>query len=133
MIRTDKFGISKGLYAVYLPSFDVNDVSESQHGDAGATYEATIMAAWFRRRGGVTRACIGNLWNIHRGMAPSAEQFLGQLDDGRYGAQCEGRWDGDRYWGAQEPEVVEEHLTLLRPMLDSYPAIPLGFDGWWRF
>jgi hypothetical protein len=59
--------------------------------------------------------------------------------DGRYGGDCHGRWDGTRYWGAQEPDVIAEHLTVLRPMLDGYaenpkdPPLPAGFDGWWTF
>ena len=24
-------------------------------------------------------------------------------------------------------------LGLLRPMLDAYPQVPAGFDGWWTF
>lgn len=46
---------------------------------------------------------------------------------------CHGRWDGDRYWGAQEPEVMEHHLALLGPMLADYPTIPAGYDGWWTY
>jgi hypothetical protein len=62
-----------------------------------------------------------------------AHEFLTQHTDGRYGGDCEGRWDGERYWGAQEPAVIEQHLALLRPMLANYPNIPDGYDGWWRF
>lgn len=50
-----------------------------------------------------------------------------------YGGSCEGRWDGQRYWGAQEPDVMAQHLDLLRPMIVNYPEIPAGYDGWWRF
>lgn len=35
--------------------------------------------------------------------------------------------------GAQQPDVTEEHLALLRPMLANYPAVPDGYSGWWRF
>lgn len=53
--------------------------------------------------------------------------------DGRYGGTCEGRWDGQNYWGAQKPDVIAEHLALLRPMLANYPAAPSSYDCWWRF
>ncbi|MCX5103440.1 hypothetical protein [Streptomyces sp. NBC_00439] len=53
--------------------------------------------------------------------------------DGRYGGDCEGRWVGESYWGAQKPDTIAEHLALLRPMLANCPAIPARFDGWWKF
>jgi hypothetical protein len=28
---------------------------------------------------------------------------------------------------------MEQHLKILRPMLANYPALPDGYDGWWRF
>jgi hypothetical protein len=29
--------------------------------------------------------------------------------------------------------LIEEHLALLRPMLENFPAVLAGFDGWWTF
>lgn len=122
MIRTDRFLISKRLYAVDLNSL-------TTHGES----DAWMTAAWFRRQHRVTRACIGRLWDIQRPLPKDAAAFLAAHDDGRYGGDCDGRWDGERYWGAQKPEVIEAHLAVLRPMLAAYPEVPPGYDGWWRF
>lgn len=130
MIRSDKFLIPQRPYAVDLSSLRKIESFNSPTGD---WYWYRIDAVWFRRKQGVTVACTGHLRDLQRPEPADHAQFLAQHDDGRYGGTCEGRWDGERYWGAQEPEVMAEHLELLRPMLANYPAIPAGFDGWWRF
>lgn len=122
MIRADKFLISKRLYAVDPSSLQTHDESD-----------AWMTAVWFRRKQGVTAACIGRLWDIQRPLPKDAAEFLARHDDGRYGGDCEGRWDGTGYWGAETPETVAAHLAILRPMLADYPTIPTGYDGWWRF
>ncbi|WP_228981442.1 hypothetical protein [Streptomyces sp. DH12] len=122
MIRDDRFLISRRPYAVDLTSLHTQ-----------APSRARINAVWYRRRNGSTVACIGHLWDIQRPLPTSAAEFLARHDDGRYGGRCEGRWDGAWYWGAQEPAVMEQHLEVLRPMLAAYPAVPPGYDGWWRF
>jgi hypothetical protein len=81
----------------------------------------------------MTAACIGTLWDYARPATADVVDFLASTTDGRYGGACEGRWDGTRYWGAQEPGIIEYHLRLLRPMLASYPEIPIGFDGWYVY
>lgn len=122
MIREERFLISRRPYAVDLSSLAVDSYGK-----------ATVAAVWFRRRRGVTVACIGELWNFPRLTPKDAREFLVSHTDGRYGGDCHGRWDGTRYWGAQEPGVAAAHLSLLRPMLDGYPSVPAGYDGWWRF
>ena len=125
------FAISgKRRYAVDLSSLDVPDGpshpgSEYQH--------ATVRAVWFRRKERVTAACVGYLRDYMRLPIPDVADFLARSTDGRYGGVCEGRWDGTRYWGAQEPETIEAHLELLRPMLEWYPDLPDGFDGWYVY
>jgi hypothetical protein len=130
VIREDRFLISRRPYAVDFDSLRITHTSEGYDGRPRVT--ARLNAAWFRRRQGATIACIGHLWDIQDPPA-DALAFLAAHDDGRYGGTCEGRWDGERYWGAQEPEMMGQHLVLLRPMLANYPAIPDGYDGWWRF
>jgi len=110
------------------------------HGRCGdrVTFNGTADAVWYRRQNGITRACIGTLglWSHylprHLNLDDPHDILTADLD-GRYGGDCHGRWDGQRYWGAQEPAVIEQHLALLRPMLTNYPNIPAGYDGWWRF
>lgn len=121
MIREDRFLISRRPYAVDLSSLCVD------------LHRCTINAVWFRRRSGKTVACVGYLWDYQRPAPADVAEFLRRHDDGRYGGECEGRWDGENYWGAQKPDVIEQHLALLKPMLANYPDAPAGFDGWWRF
>ncbi|MDJ0342233.1 hypothetical protein QMK19_03405 [Streptomyces sp. H10-C2] len=134
MIRETRFLISHKSFAV-----DLSTLTGEQHerGDRIA-YSGHVSAVWFRRKDGTTRACLGTLklWS-HYLPAPldltDPRAVLAADMDGRYGGDCHGRWDGERYWGAQEPFTMALHLTLLEPMLDNYPAIPEDHDGWWRF
>jgi hypothetical protein len=133
VIREEKFTLSKRPYAVNLTSLRVKTI-EPGEGHPNRWHRVTIDAVWFRRRRGETVACIGQLWDGMRDPAPvDVHDALRRMDDGRYGGDCRGRWDGRGYWGAEEPAVVERHLALLRPMLAAYPAAPAGFDGWWRY
>jgi hypothetical protein len=134
VIRDDTFRISRRPYAINLGT-----VTAEQHerGDRWAL-SGNCHALWFRRQAGATRACLGTLrlWT-HRLAEPiditDPCAILRADLDGRYGGDCHGRWDGTRYWGAQEPHVQDLHLTLLEPMLAAYPALPPDHDGWWRF
>lgn len=121
MRRETRHVMSHRPYAVDLSSLRVDHS------------RARLDAVWFRRRHGVTAACIGHLWDYQRPAPKDAAEFLERHDDGRYGGNCEGRWDGARYWGAQEPAVIEAHLALLRPMLADLPNVPDSYDGWWTF
>jgi hypothetical protein len=130
MIREDRFLISRKPYAVDLGSLRGRI---EIHGDGRTSYYGRLDAVWFRRRRGVTISCIGTLWNIQNSEPSSAEEFLSRYDDGRYGGDCEGRWDGESYWGHVTLEQQERHLAILRPMLDGYPDLPEGYSGWWTF
>lgn len=132
MRREERFVQSHAPYAVDLGSLCLKDRGVSR-GTGQPFYKAEVDAVWFRRRNGRTVACVGYLWN-HQSPAPgSAEDFLERFTDGRYGGECLGRWDGERYWGAQHPDVIERHLALLQPMLDNHPDVPPGYDGWHTF
>ncbi len=131
MIRTDRFLISKRLYAVDLSSLTAERYTRQ---DGTPYYCGRIGAVWFRRKQGVTAACIGSLWDFQDGEPTSDPAvFLAAHDDGRHGGDCYGRWDGESYWGTGTLADQEQHLAILRPMLTAYPAIPPGYDGWWRF
>lgn len=133
MIRADKFLISKRLYAVDLSSLRVAVDAPLTPGDQRSHW-VDVDAVWFRRRRGVTVACVGFLRDYQGGTAPAdAEAAVAHMDDGRYGGRCEGRWDGTRYWGAQHPDEIVRHLELLRPMLANYPAIPAPYSGWFQY
>lgn len=134
MIREDRFLISRKPFAV-----DLDTLVGSQHprGDRHA-FSGSVNALWFRRQSGITRACLGTLKLFsHYLPAPldldDPHAVLAADLDGRYGGDCHGRWDSERYWGAQEPHVQALHLTVLEPMLANYPALPAGHSGWWTF
>ncbi|MEE4598256.1 hypothetical protein V2J94_41545 [Streptomyces sp. DSM 41524] len=141
MIREDRFLISRKPFAVDLTSLISGEQTVRDEGTDHERYlySGRINAVWFRRKQGTTYACLGSLglWshNLRYRIENTEDpmQVLSADLDSRYGGDCYGRWDGERYWGAQKPEVIEQHLTLLRPMLDAYPDVPEGYDGWWRF
>ncbi|MDP4501033.1 hypothetical protein [Nonomuraea turcica] len=129
MIREDKFVISRRPYAVDLSSLRLTE----EQGHAGLFWRGRVDAVWFRRRKGVTVACIGILWDSQHERPADAAAFLRAHDDGRYGGDCDGRWDGASYWGNVTLDVQEQHLAILWPMLANYPELPAGWSGWWRF
>jgi hypothetical protein len=139
VIRTDRFRISKRPYAVDLSSFNAKWHENTWTGEPPknarkGTWHCTIQAVWFRRRSGLTVACVGYLWDIKLAEPADALVFLEAHDDGRYGGTTLGRWDGSGYWGSEVTlEEQSQHLEVLRPMLAGYPAIPPGYDGWWTF
>jgi hypothetical protein len=130
MIRDTRFLISHKPYAVDLTSLRTQ---EHTRPDSSHFYSGRINAVWFRRRRGETVACIGTLWDFQNTSPADGPAFLAAHDDGRHGGDCDGRWDGTSYWGNVTLEQQEQHLAILRPMLANYPAIPDGYDGWWRF
>ena len=132
MIREDRFLISRKPYAVDLTSLR-GSRTDTPKGRNEYYFGGRIDAVWFRRRQGVTVACIGELWDLQHPEPADAVQFLEQHADGRHGGDCHGRWDGDSYWGNVTLAQQEQHLTILRPMLANYPALPPSFDGWWTF
>ncbi|MER5694928.1 hypothetical protein ACWDBO_31460 [Streptomyces mirabilis] len=134
MIREDRFLISRKPFAI-----DLATVTGSQHerGDSIA-FSGSANALWFRRRKGVTVACIGSLmlWDHYlpgRLDLADPHAVLSADLDGRYGGDCHGRWDGTGYWGAEDLDIQAQHLAILRPMLANYPSLPDGYDGWWTF
>jgi len=134
VIREDRFLISNKPFAI-----DLATVGGEQHerGDRWA-FSGQAAAVWFRRQGGTTRACIGTLglWSHYLTEPVNLDDPAAILTadlDGRYGGDCHARWDGESYWGNVTLDVQEQHLSVLRPMLATYPAIPTSYDGWWRF
>ncbi len=121
MIRESKFFISKGLYAVDPDGLRTTPCG----GNPLGLHSVRVSAVWFRRRRGVTVACIGELWDIMRDPRPTTvADALPRMTDGRYGSSCDGRWDGEGYWGAEVPGQVERHLAILRADARCLPGLP---------
>ena len=134
MIRETRFLISRKPFAINLATVTL----EATERDGIYWLSGSCHALWYRRKNGTTYACLGTLrlwaqWLREKPDLSSPEAMLGNDLDGRYGGDCHGRWDGERYWGAQEPHVQALHLTVLEPMLASYPVLPAGHSGWWTF
>lgn len=134
MIREDRFLISRKPFAI-----DLSTITGTQAGGTDAVrFSGHANAVWFRRKDGVIRPRLGSLmlWS-HYLPAPldldDPRAILTADLDGRYGGDCDGRWDGTGYWGAETLDVRKQHLAVLQPMLANYPAIPEGYDGWWTF
>lgn len=139
MIREDKFLQSHAPYAVDLATLTVAGPSIPGKPHVWAQ----VDAVWFRRRPArsralrgenVTVACAGKLRDLQDSEPASALAFLAAHADGRYGGRCLARWDGFNLWA---PEMGEDeraaYFNLLVPMLDDFPGIPPGLDGWWTF
>lgn len=132
MIREDRFLISRKPFAIDLSSLRGRR-EDTPQGRNPYYFGGRIDAVWFRRRRGVTVACIGELWDLQHPEPGDARAFLLAHEDGRYGGDCAGRWDGESYWGNVTLAEQERHLAVLRPMLDAFPVVPPGYDGWWTF
>jgi hypothetical protein len=102
-----------------------------------------VDAVWFRRRKRVLQACAGSLraWfgpNYADGREPLDAAQFAQMADRRNAwasADCQARWDGETFWAQppMHPDFQRGYLELLEPMLAGFPAVPHGYDGWWRF
>lgn len=135
MRKLNGFQISAKPYAIDLSTVIVEKYEER---DGLYFLWGSCSAVWFRRHNRTLRACIGtlSLWGQYMrepvDISTPRGVLVGQLD-GRYGGDCGGRWDGQNYWGAQDLTVMEEHLNVLKPMLEFFPEVPFGYDGWWSF
>lgn len=128
--RLDEFLISKRPYAVGLESLST---TRRETGDGRPHWYCRCAAVWYRRRSGVLVSVLGTLWDYQDQEPTTVLEFVERHTDGRYGGTALGRWDGTGYWGAEDLATRDRHLELLRPMLDRYPEVPSGYDGWWTF
>lgn len=128
MIREEEFLISRAPYAVDLSSL----AKETYYGTVRTSHRYTLKAAWFRRRNGVTVACLGFLNTRQDTETANAALVLERLTDGRYGGDCKARWDGRSLWAPEANwDQMAEYEAFLRPMLENFPEVPPSFDGWW--
>lgn len=122
--RTDRFAISKRLYAVDTSGLQVLDSM------------CTLRAVWYRSRSGKVQACYGAVWDILHPAPADWREFMERCSTRRYGGRTWAVWDGERYW---TPDGIlafqERHLAILRPMIERYkpgdPWVPEGYDAWW--
>lgn len=140
--RLDKFVISKKPYAIDRDSFEVNLASTSGASDPQLVmWKYKIQAIWFRKRSnGRLAAFSGTLsslsTNRNGGTEWSLEDFIAKFDEARYGGDPWGCWDGKGAWwsktAADDYELQQELLSEYKSMLENYPNIPDGYDGWYQ-
>lgn len=138
MKRSEKFLISKQPYAVNLTTYNVREHYSTYAGGKRVSerpsYWPTIEAVWFRRKSGTLSAHYGHLWDVTSEKPATVTSWLEGMTDGRYGGRCEVRWNGQDLWA---PEVDWDRQIqfqkVLAQMLDGYPAVPEGYEGWWTF
>ncbi len=128
MIKAEKFLISKALYAIKPDSLRLAD----PHPDGYGWW--SLDAVWFKRKHGVTSACMGYLTDLRRLPPADLAEFLADHKTDPWGGRCRAKWNGESLWSEQLTRAEEEVcLQLLRPMLDNYPGTPGGYEGWWKF
>lgn len=129
MIKSDRFLISQSPYAVDPGSLRTHPGHRPDYG------YAHVSAVWFRRVKGVLRACAGELRSeaLDTPLPATALEAAPLFRDGRYGGDCRARWDGATLWCLEDEETRARYKDILVPMLANFPAVPPGYDGWWRF
>jgi hypothetical protein len=129
VIKEERFVFSHKPFAVRPDTFTVNRRD-------GGWNDAAVDAVWYRRSGGVLRACRGFLHSPVGQTPPvSLEEFLAGYTDGRWGGHTTARVDDAmRWWGpGRHVGQMQADYRLLKPMIDRYPYMPDGYDGWWTF
>ncbi len=131
MIRAPRLAVSRPMYA-----FNPDTWRKSSVG-----YE--VDAVWFKRKDGILSAVCGTYHPMvmggNFGKNPTDgryESWIAAADDNRYGGSWAAKWNGTGllvYSTPVAPEVMQEYIDFLDPMLKNYPDVPAGFDGWWTF
>jgi hypothetical protein len=156
VIKMDYYVHSKRAYAVNLGSFVVGHEPRRPYSHQGAEYwtaeywTCRIGAVWFRGKTDAPEVCIGEIrWNtrVNPMRAPFNGAAVGDRNgaalraveahqDGSHGGSCWAKlrtdgtlWTSDRVSAAQ----AVEYENRLIPILGSFPDVPKGWNGWWRF
>lgn len=135
MIREEKFVMAHKPFAIDLDSVRIDSHKER---DGRFFVSGSCNAVWFRRKDRITRVCWGTLklWGHYLDKPvdmTSPPSILSADFDSRYGGDCAARWDGQNYWGSEDPERIRFDLAALKPMLENFPRVPPELDGWWTF
>lgn len=138
MIRkSDRYTASAFFYA-----FNLNKVKLSHHGPVRNSDDTltgmSFPAVWFKRKNGEVFVSAGYLSHTVRHPTThtltteeAIEHFMENYDP-RYGGTVEMKWDGEVMWAPETrwTDVVKYQAILAR-ILDGFPNIPEGFDGWY--
>lgn len=134
MHRENEFVLSHAQYAANLDSLRLAYPEYvDEHDWARQSWIVDVVS--FRKVKGVVRACAGTVGDHQDEVPLTGAEFLSRIDGlNRVSVTPTARWDGTSFWCAgQDPDENARYLELLRPMLENFPAVPPGCDGWWRF
>lgn len=130
MIRVERLAVSRPTYAFNPQTWRCNE-----HG------QWFVDAVWFKRKSGVLTATMGT---YHPFIQPFRDQptdgryesWIAAANDNRYGGTHLASWDGDTLLCSDprvRTEVALARIPFLGAMLNGFPNVPAGFDGWWTF
>lgn len=125
--RTERPVVSRTPYAI--------DRSSARQ----AEFWWTVDALWLGRKNGRTTVMFGtlNLYPERNGSRPACLEDALAVADGRYGGAWHAKFDGEHLLvNPTFPLTPAEQAKLiarLEQALDSFPAPPVEFDGWFRF
>lgn len=131
MLIQDNFALSKKLYAINRNGFTVA-TDTTQNGQP--THRYALEAIWFRKRSNGRLAVFkGILWDFSRGGEPyTVDEFMEKVGTARYGGRPVGCWDGEETWNIPNLKEQLAFVQEVDPYLQNYPAIPSGYEGWYR-
>lgn len=120
MIRQrDKFSFSEYFYAINWSTLRSNK-------DGTVAY---VDAIWFKKTRGEIAVCSGTLSNHD---TFTKDDFIAGFKYGRYGGNTQYKWNGFEMWSHDNNflDMIEAH-KFLDPILENYPDIPVGYEGWY--
>ena len=117
LVELDKFAPSKRPYAFDRPSFR----------------DGYIKAIWAGRKDSRTTASVGTLhaWDGRKTLSSFDEMI--ETVDMRYGGYSIAKWDGEKLITDQARPFEWCELTRfdLDRILQTFPQVPEGFEGWY--
>lgn len=134
MKRLDKYKASAAPYALNPATFRAVGASNEYHrpDKAGESFQRYVVdAIWFKRRNGLRCVVSGTLsQNLDTEPQPAYDDFVAQFQYGRYGGNALARWDGTLLWTPAGVLAGDYLINFLDPILEDYPNLPVGYDGW---
>ena len=130
MLELTNFAISKKLYAIKRDTFVATYSGDTQKGEP--MYRVSVDAMWFRRKQGIEVISKGKLGDLAVGKEWDIDDFIANVSTARYGGTPFGSWDGYDVIGVTNYEAIVALVKELDPILDAYPDVPVGYEGWYK-
>lgn len=131
------FAPSKKPYAIDWSTFETREsVSRFADGREVAHHIPRVRALWVGRKHGTTYVSEGWLVGrlLDRDQSATIGSFMTNFDP-RYGGDCEARWNGHDLWTQTQKWTIDwvvAQSKRLDEVLQNLPALPAGYDGWYR-